>query len=528
MPRGKSPTSGLTARKKISLGKRVTSPYPFDLYPEDIKGMHFMGAPGYGKSTFIGHVADEFIEAGEGMLVIDIKGQLAEDIASRTKHPDKLIYISPFDLYKSHHYWGLNPFQFDRSDPQLTQAYVDNVVRTFSRIGMVDETVMAQIQEVLTFTSMLAMGLPAPTMMDVWQLLFDKQMRLRLMDKKRSPQAWDFWDERHRSSPRDMDNYLMNTKRRLRTLMAPTWMNNLLGQPVSTILLPKWLNEGKLVVCNFDQSTLGEISAVVASNILISQVIHEAQRRPKGQTPVWRIAVDEFHECAPANFARMVHSLRKYAVFPIMANQSKEQIEGNKVLWSAAKQCSVRAYLHGTGQEDEEGRDLALYTANIEADAIDHGRGDKLTIKLFPWSQEENQEQLETARRSQILLTAHKDDYPNMWDRLEASGRLSPHGTKDSDARRKSTDNRREDRQAKENPPSPPAPRPHAGGPLPEREDPVDLGGAVGPEPASLADESSAPRPPAAGGPRPPGAGQILRGNRKGRQSPLPDPPERS
>ena len=499
------------------------------LEAENFKSCHIMGTPGYGKSTFMGHLIDQFLSCGDGVLLIDIKGALAEDVASRTKFPEKLIYVSPYDLYPSHHYWSLNPFSFDRTDGAKTQAHVENVVRTFARIGMVDEKIMAMIQEVLFNSAMLAMALPAPTMMDVWQMMFDKGLRQRLMDKRRSPGAWEFWDQFERKTPRDREHYLETTMRRLRLLLDPPWINNLLAQKESTLKIPEWLDAGKLIVCNFDQAKLGELSAIVLSNLVISQTIHEAQQRPRNKrTPIWRLAVDEFHECAPENFARIIHQQRTYGLFPVMANQAWEQIKRPETLMAAAKDCSVRVYLHGTGQQDEEGDDLALYTANVEIDALKGGKGARQRISLLPWSQEENLEQLATARLSQIARTAHKDEYKNMWDRLEASGRLIPRDTKDSDATPKeNTSNRRKAQKgAVAAPPPEDLPRSFDGEAEAPGEHPAALSVPDGPEPAPLADKFAGERSALSGSDLDHGRGTINRGRAKGGQRHVPDPPE--
>ena len=89
---------------------------------QDLQGaIYVLGVQGSGKSTLLANLAEQLSRAGEGVLVIDTKGELAEDIAGRTQQLDKLVYVAPGMHLQpgQERYWGLNPLEFDRAQPHL-------------------------------------------------------------------------------------------------------------------------------------------------------------------------------------------------------------------------------------------------------------------------------------------------------------------------------------------------------------------------------------------------------------------------
>ena len=51
-----------------------------------------------------------------GCSLLDIKGELAQDVAARTKHPDRVIYLDPARAHKHRRYYTFNPLDFDRTE----------------------------------------------------------------------------------------------------------------------------------------------------------------------------------------------------------------------------------------------------------------------------------------------------------------------------------------------------------------------------------------------------------------------------
>src|ERR1700712_5149072 len=68
-----------------------------------------MGLPGTGKTHLLAFLAEQLAGLNEGVLVLDHKdGQLARDLAGRTEHVDKLVYVAPGLAHERGRTWGLN------------------------------------------------------------------------------------------------------------------------------------------------------------------------------------------------------------------------------------------------------------------------------------------------------------------------------------------------------------------------------------------------------------------------------------
>ena len=73
---------------EINLGRYNETRIPFTRPIEALRtAIHVIGSPGMGKSTLLGNLCEQYCGAGDGVLLLDIKGDLARDIASRTRYP---------------------------------------------------------------------------------------------------------------------------------------------------------------------------------------------------------------------------------------------------------------------------------------------------------------------------------------------------------------------------------------------------------------------------------------------------------
>jgi hypothetical protein len=113
----------------------------------ELGALHVVGSPGEGKSTFLGRLADACIAEDEGVLLIDPKGDLAVDLAERTEHPDKLIYVSP-GAYDDR-FFTLNVMEVAGESKRLRDIVSGNVVKMFEHLGKYDAAFMTLVGKYL-------------------------------------------------------------------------------------------------------------------------------------------------------------------------------------------------------------------------------------------------------------------------------------------------------------------------------------------------------------------------------------------
>ena len=120
--------------------------------------VHVIGAPGFGKSTFQGNFAEQCIAAGEGVILFDVKGDLARNVVMRTQYFDRLIYIAPHEAAAAGHYWSLNPLEFDRTQRHEFSSHATAMTEILEHIGQYDPKQMRDIHKFVSESVALALS----------------------------------------------------------------------------------------------------------------------------------------------------------------------------------------------------------------------------------------------------------------------------------------------------------------------------------------------------------------------------------
>ncbi|MDP9370050.1 MAG: type IV secretory system conjugative DNA transfer family protein [Chloroflexota bacterium] len=504
----------------------------------DAWSVRIVGAPGMGKSTFQATFTEQCLDADEGVILIDPKGLLAQEVVSGTKHLDKLVYVAPHEAAAAGHYWALNPLEFDRNQRWNFSAYATSLTELLENIGEYDPKQMRDIHKIVSESVRLALSHSGSTFMDTYLIIHDEAYRRRLLANPHLPDlTYDFWVNVFPKTEREQRHQVWSTDSRLREILEPVYLNYMLNQPKTSLKLAEWLNEGRLIVVNLDQTYLGRTDSEKIANLLLGYLSQESIRRPTGQTArVWRIVVDEFHRMATIPFAKMIEDMRTYNVFPVLAHQHGAQMDPR--MKHAAEQCSVKVDLRLSSSDAAalarlEGVEVALqrlalekYTAVVTIES-QGPRGSRRveTVKLLPWWSEdrpERPEQLVEARQRQLQLAKKHSELrkTDAFDRFRRDGDGSPsRGTKEGHDRRDRAPNRTNRRpQEASHPSRPDSLQPRPGRALPDGDDPDGMGDAGQSQPFSFLDLASGGSAPLSGSSQPQGGNPLGRRRPKGRQ----------
>jgi hypothetical protein len=447
----------------MSLGHKAFDParptigrYPLRMDLKSLRSIHILGQPGYGKSTLLGRLAETFADLGHGVLVIDIRGDLATNLVCRTKHADRLILVDPVEASTTGHYWSLNPMDFDRKNPQLFDRYTDRLPDLFARIGIHDPTLMQTIEKLLTEGVRLALATPDTSLLDVYLALHDDRHRERLLRSRHVPPLTrDYFQEVFTKSdhplrknnaggmtPRDRRIAIDSTDSRLRQVLGGNLLNRMLIQPHTTLNIAQWLDEGKLVVVNLDQSRMGERTARKMGNLILGALSNDIIQRPTGEVSLpWRIIVDEAAELANRPFAEMITQMRTHSVYPILAHQNLSQLK-DETLADAVSQasCKIRFRLSEVDAKTIADRyspefaahlmSLPPYRARVMWDASDNRLVDSrlgVDVDLQDWWGVSDTAQLTAALAAQRSLAQHESHQRQLLH-LERFKTASKHG----------------------------------------------------------------------------------------------------
>jgi hypothetical protein len=293
----------------------------------DVGAIHVIGSPGEGKSTFLGRLADGGIESGEGVLLIDPKGDLAVDVASRTAYPEDLIYITP-GAY-SDKYFTLNVMEVS-DNPKLRDIVAGNVVKMFEHLGKYDAAFMTLVGKYLVACVQTAYAKPDPTLVDVIKIMLIDTFRAEMVAKTRRPDLKIFWEYYEKRTGPEQRSQIDSTLGRLWEFLNFETSYWTIASPTSTLKLADWLNEGKLVVVNLAQG-LDEGDARRLGNLMVSYLTTQYRLRESGLVPWdrsrrWRLIVDEFQEFSPIPFAQIIRNGRAFNFFTVVAHQDSAQL----------------------------------------------------------------------------------------------------------------------------------------------------------------------------------------------------------
>jgi energy-coupling factor transporter ATP-binding protein EcfA2 len=299
----------------------VVPPKHLTVELDQLESLHVIGSPGEGKSTFLGRLADACIDEGEGVLLIDPKGDLARDVALKTRHADKLIYIAPGADSRNCFTMNVLEVPENHTDRETYQDIVGgNLLRMFEHMGRFDPAFMAMIATYLRVAVKTAYTEKNPTLVDVIFVLMDQYGRAELVNKTRRPDIKFFWEYYQKRTPMEQRSQVDSTLRRLWEFILDTNTRTFIANPTSTVHLADWLNVGKLVVVNLAQG-LHEDDAERIGNLMVAYLttqyrLRESELVPWDKSRRWRLIVDEFHRFSARPFAQIIREGRSANFFP--------------------------------------------------------------------------------------------------------------------------------------------------------------------------------------------------------------------
>lgn len=495
---------------EIRLGRYQQTLIPF-IRPADAlrSAVYVVGSPGMGKSTLLGNLCEQFCAAGDGVLLLDLKGDLARDIAHRSRHPERIVYVQPgiIRFADGERVWTLNPFAGHRSRPDAIGQIATNVLESFDRMGRTELSIMANIRQSLAHAIRLALTTPEPTLLDLLLIVVDQSYRQELLRTARSLNhvSRRFWTDLDdpKLPARERRGQLNTTRNRLEALLMDRDINLFVGTYQSTLKLKEWLDEGRMILIDLGLPLPRGIGVDIG-NVIMAQLVTETFLRGEtNKDRTWRLVVDEFHEFVGDNFATIITEARSYNVFPVVAHQDRSQIDripgrtlrsavghaGVQVLMASSPEDRVAyASLYGRDQADLV---LGLDRFKASVSIIDGlaGRRQSEILVLDDWWGDPIPGQLAGLQQAAHAHTLPKREVVTVnngryWDRLDAIGARPQPGASDARSRPQQPTPPQQKR-------APPGPRPPQPPPRPApaaRNDPAREPDADAARPASLLD----------------------------------------
>ncbi len=301
--------------------------------------MFIVGGTGSGKTTMLKYQIIQDIRNGKSLAVIDPHGDLANELLEYIPENRKkdLIYLDPDDL---DHPIGVNLLELQegltgndllREKDRVTEAVVSVMRKIFSK----DDSGGHRVEYVLRNTIQTALTLDNSTLFTIFQLINDHKFAKKVIKNLEDENLKMFWkNELGKAGSMQKVKMTAGVTTKIGRFLFSASTRAMLGQRKSTIDFNEIL-DGKILICNFSKGKLGEDTSILFGTTILAKLQLAAFRRAE-QKQIDRksfyLYVDEFQNFATLSFTQMLSESRKYKVFLIMAEQSTQQQENQKLI----------------------------------------------------------------------------------------------------------------------------------------------------------------------------------------------------
>jgi hypothetical protein len=307
----------------IGEGNHPATRRPVALSTRDWLSTHCLGPTGVGKSTLLANVVIQDIEAGRGVVVIEPKGDLVNDVLARIpKHRQHdVVVLDPTDLVAP---VGLNPLH--GGSPELVTDHVLAVFR-----GLYGDYLGPRTADILHAAVLTLARSDRATLVALPLLLTNANLRRQLTKHVRHDLVLGpFWAWYEALSDAERAQVIAPVMNKARFLLRDG-VRHVLGQAAPKFDIAQVFTKRKVVLVPLPKGLLGGETASLIGSLVVSQVWQAAQARarvaPERRHPV-SIVIDEFQQYLhlPTDLADVLATARSYGVSVLLAHQHLGQL----------------------------------------------------------------------------------------------------------------------------------------------------------------------------------------------------------
>ena len=303
--------------------------------------------------TLLANLALADIAAGRGVVVIDPKGDLVEDLLARLPERvlGRLVLIDPKETDA--------PPALNVLEGEPAEVAVDHVVSVFARIF--SAWWGPRTEDVLRSACATLRRLPGATLADVPLLLTDRRFRAPLVASLSERSGLKgFWDAYDALSPAGQAQVIGPIMNKLRAVLARRFARDLFGSATSSFDMKQVLSGGALLA-RLPKGTLGEDTARLVGALLVATVWQAATARADDSVrPDATLYIDECQNflALPTAIDDVLAEAHGYHLSVVLAHQHLGQLP--KDLFEAASANARNKIYFSVSPEDA--RVLARHT----------------------------------------------------------------------------------------------------------------------------------------------------------------------
>lgn len=293
---------------------------------DSLQHLHVLGPTGVGKSTLLLNLICQDLAAGCGLVVIEPKGDLIDDVLGRVpaKRRDDIVVLDPADDRRP---VGLNPLA-KRGQP--AELVVDQLLAVFH--GLYADNWGPRLQDVLHAGLLTLTSQPGLTLCHLPLLYTNPAFRRRLVGGVGEDIALGpFWAWFNGLSDPERAVVLAPVMNKLRAFLLRPRVRAVLGQAEPRFDLRQVLTERKVLLVNLAKGLLGPEAASLLGSLVVSQlwqaVLSRSAIAPDRRHPVF-VFVDEWQDYVrlPTDLGEVLAQSRGLGVGLTLAHQHLAQL----------------------------------------------------------------------------------------------------------------------------------------------------------------------------------------------------------
>lgn len=284
-----------------------------------------LGPTGAGKSNAMLTLIMEAIEAGRGVLVIDPKRDLTNDVLARIPEHRKndVVVIDPSDPEPV----GLNPFVGSHKNPELV---ADSILAVFKELFA--DSWGPRTQDVLTSALITLARYPGATLTMLPALLTDQKFRTKLTrgitDKIGLAPFWASYDA---MSPEQRAQVIAPVMNKLRQFLLRPALRAVLGQSEPRFQMNDLFTQKRIVLISLNKGLLGAEGARLLGSLVVSQLWPLTLARaalPAHRRHIVNVFIDEVQDylALPTDLDDALSQARGLGVGFTLAHQYRMQL----------------------------------------------------------------------------------------------------------------------------------------------------------------------------------------------------------
>lgn len=286
--------------------------------------VYIVGSTGAGKSTLLVNLIRQDMQAGRGLTVIDVHGDLA-DAALRLVPRHRTNETVIFDA-AAENVVPFNPLACP--DPSRIDQVTSGVVSAFKKLYDSWGPRLENLMRYTVFTTVEQGG----TLLQMLQLLTDKAYRDQVVARVSDEVVRSFWTNEFAAwnapyrteAVSSVTNKLMPflTSRQLRAITS--------GSNKQSLDLRRVMDEQQILIVNISRGRLGQDNATLLGSLLLTSIEQATMTRaeiPEHERRDHYLYLDEFQSLTTPSTAIMLSESRKYRLCLTLSHQLTKQLD---------------------------------------------------------------------------------------------------------------------------------------------------------------------------------------------------------